>query len=134
MQPHAEQRFDLLDAQQRLLGRVGVERTEGELVLGTFSAGPAFPAVEHIFHDFEEAANAQALAVVEECDAAIAALGLHLQSPDGSQGIAIHDVQIWSDGGMSCRLGPRAPLPANGTGGAAQTANPTPAPGSVSGK
>jgi hypothetical protein len=31
-------------------------------------------------------------------------LGLHLCWPDAREPIAIQDVQIWSDGGMTCRL------------------------------
>jgi hypothetical protein len=104
MQPQAGQVFQLLDAQEQLLGQVRVERTEADLVLGNFVPGPGFPAVQSVFLAFEKAANSQALAVVDELDAAIAALGLHLRSPDSPQRFDIHDVQIWSDGGITFRI------------------------------
>jgi len=60
--------------------------------------------MKRLFQDFEAAANLQALSAVDELDTEIAALGLHLRTPDGSQRIKIHDVQIWSDGDMTCKL------------------------------
>ncbi len=58
-----------------------------------------------VFQEFEEAVNGQDLGVVERLDSGIAALGLHLRSPEGSLLTDVHDVQIWSDGGISCRIG-----------------------------
>jgi hypothetical protein len=52
----------------------------------------------------EDATDLQALHKVDELDAVIDALGLHLRWVDGSQELPIRDVQIWSDGAMSCRL------------------------------
>ncbi len=98
----------LTDRRRRQIGQFTIESRENELIMGRFVPGPAFPAVEQLFRDFEEAANAQALSVVDEFDAKIAALGLCLRSPDGLQRIRIHDVQIWSDGGITCRLARRA--------------------------
>lgn len=105
MQLHAEQTVHLIDAEGRQIGQIVIERSEDKLVFGKFVPGPAFPAVQHLFRDFEEAADLQALRVVDELDAAIEALGLHLRSPDGPQHVEIHDVQIWSDSGITCRLG-----------------------------
>jgi hypothetical protein len=31
-------------------------------------------------------------------------LGLHLQWPDAREPVAVRDVQIWSDGRITCRL------------------------------
>jgi hypothetical protein len=101
----ASQTVHLLDASQRLLGRVIVERSSDDLITGTFQPGPGYPVAGDLFRRFEEAANSQALSVVEEIESAIAALGLSLSVPDGSQRQAIRDVQIWSDGGFSCRPG-----------------------------
>jgi hypothetical protein len=114
MQRQAEPTIQLLDAEQRPLGQVTIERCEDRLLFGKFVPGPAFPAVEHLFRAFEEAVNAQALSVVEELDAAIAALGLHFRWPEDSQAVAIHDVQIWSDGEMTCRLSGHALAEKNG--------------------
>ncbi|MBI1923028.1 hypothetical protein HYR99_02135 [Candidatus Poribacteria bacterium] len=94
---------ELIDVKQQQMGEVTIERHEGNLILGTFVPCPAFSATEQIFQDFEEAVEVQALNVVDELDAQIAELGLHLRFPDGKR-IKIHDVQIYSDGGMSFRL------------------------------
>jgi hypothetical protein len=104
MQQDAEQIVDLLDNQQRRIGQMRIERQEENLLVGTFVPGPDFPSVEPLFHAFEEAADVQALSVIDELDTAIAALGLHLCSPGAPEPMAIQDVQIWSDGGISCRL------------------------------
>ena len=95
---------EIIDTEQRQLGRMRIERQEEDLLYGTFVPGPAFPGVEQLFHEFEAAVEVQALHVIETLDAAIAALGLHLQWPDAREPIAIQDVQIWSDGSITCRL------------------------------
>lgn len=107
MQLRAGQVAQLADRRRRQVGEITIECRENDLITGNFEPSPAFLTVEQLFRDFEEAVNAQALSVVDELDTAIAALGLHLRSPDGSQRINIHDVQIWSDGGISCRLSRR---------------------------
>jgi len=94
----------LMDTEQRQLGQVRIDRQEADLLYGTFMPGTAFSSVEHLFHEFEAAVEVQALSVIETLDAAIAALGLHLQWPDTREPIAVQDVQIWSDGSMTCRL------------------------------
>jgi hypothetical protein len=95
---------DLVDTEQRQLGQMRIERQEEDLLYGMFTPGPAFPNVEPLFHEFEAAVEVQALHVVETLDAAIAALGLHLQWPDTREPITVQDVQIWSDGTITCRL------------------------------
>ena len=111
MQPQIEPTLDLFDAQQRHIGQLIVDLRDGELLGGKFVMGPAFPMVEHMFRGFEEAVNSQALAVVDDFDTAIEALHLYLRSLDGSERISIHDVQIWQDGRMTCRLSEPAVVP-----------------------
>ena len=81
-----------------------IERQEADLLWGTFVPGPAFPSVEQLFHAFEAAVEVQALHVIETLDAAIAALGLSLQRSNAGEPMAVQDVQIWSDGTITCRL------------------------------
>jgi hypothetical protein len=96
------QPLPLMDAQKRHIGNVVPDRQESGLLSGTFSAGTSFPSVASLFQAFEEAADNQALAAVDWLDREIAALGLRLELPDG-QIVPVSDVQIWSDGNMSCR-------------------------------
>ena len=96
--------LDLMDTEQRQLGQMRIERQEEDLLYGTFMPGLAFPSVEQLFHEFEAAVEVQALHVIEPLDAAIAALGLHLQRSNAREPIVVQDVQIWSDGTITCRL------------------------------
>jgi hypothetical protein len=99
------QLIHLMDSSGRQIGQVVIERSEGDLVTGEFSPGPAFTEVQGLFQAFEEAADLQALSAVDELDTQIGSLGLHARDPDDSQCIGVHDLQIWSDGGVSFRLG-----------------------------
>jgi hypothetical protein len=105
MQLQSEQVVQLIDQQGHQVGRIEIERREENLVFGRFVPGPAFSTVQHLFQEFEEAVDTQALSVVEELDAAIVALGLHVHTPSDSQRREAHDVQIWSDGSITCRVG-----------------------------
>lgn len=94
----------LMDAKQRNIGKVRIDSTVEKLLVGEFVPGSDFALVEEIFGKFEKAVNIQALGVVDQLDKQIVALGLQLYSPEHRQSIKIRDVQIWSDGGFSCRL------------------------------
>lgn len=104
MSQYVGHNVELIDAEQRQLGQMRIERQEEDLLYGTFAPGPAFPLVEQLFQEFEAAVEVQALHVIEKLDAAIAVLGLRLQRPDTSDSIAVQDVQIWSEGSITCRL------------------------------
>ncbi|ETW95577.1 MAG: hypothetical protein ETSY1_30040 [Candidatus Entotheonella factor] len=112
MQLCAEQIVDLVDNKQQHIGQVRVERQEDDLVVGTFLPGENFACIAPLFRDFEEAVDAQALHVIDELDTKIAALGLQLRYPGLSDLTAIRDVQIWSDGGLTCRLCSESVIPA----------------------
>lgn len=94
----------IIDGQDRALGEMTVETRDGNLLCGKFAPGPAFSAVSGLFRNYEEAVNSQALGVVATLDKQIADLGLRLRSQSGAGLLELHDVQIWSDGGISCRL------------------------------
>lgn len=121
MQPNKGQTFHLVDAEQRQLGQIAVEDRKDRLVFGRFAPGPAFPNVERLFRDFEEAVDAQALGVVDDLDAAIARLGLMLRSTDGSDSVEVHDVQIWSDGDVTFQLCSKSASPSRKTPKSADT-------------
>ena len=104
MSQHVGHIVELVDTEQQQIGQMHIERQEEDLLCGTFVPGPAFPSVAQLFHEFEAAVEVQALHVIETLDAAIAALGLHLQRSIAREPIAVQDVQIWSDGTITCRL------------------------------
>lgn len=107
--------MELLATVHQKLGHMQMARQEGDVLFGTFHPEAAFQYVAPLFRDFEASVDAQALHALETFDAAIAALGLHLRDPITCEAYAVVDVQIWSDGGMTCRLGlesmASAPLP-----------------------
>ena len=106
--------LQLIDAKRRDIGEVSIDSKVEQLLTGEFAPGSHFSRVEELFQKFEEAVNVQALSIVDQLDKQIAALGLQLYSPDHGQSIKIHDVQIWSDGGFSCRLTLETARSANG--------------------
>src|SRR5438132_140665 len=117
----AEQTLDLVDAQERRLGQISIERSEGLVVFGRWTPGPDFGEVASLFRDFEAAADSQALSVVDQIERSIAALVLRLQSPNSSESVEVRDVQSWSDGGVTFR--PCAPA-GNGRNGAQTRSEP----------
>ncbi len=104
MQLQSEQVIQLIDRQGHQIGQIEIERREENLIFGRFVPDSAFSTMQHLFQEFEEAVDAQALSVVDELDTAIATLGLHLNMPGDSQCLEAHDVQIWRDGSISCRV------------------------------
>lgn len=100
--PISAKQLSLLDARQRPIGQIMLERCQDDMIFGQFVPGKAFATVEQLFQEFEEAVDAQALSIVDQLDAEIAALGLCLRF--GTQVTKIKDVQIWSDGGITFQL------------------------------
>jgi hypothetical protein len=84
----------LRDGQDRELGRVVIERVEGDLVFGQFTPGPDYSQVERLFAEYVEAANYQLLSTVGELDERISALGLRLHAAGETALPGIFDVQI----------------------------------------
>ncbi|MBI1917170.1 MAG: hypothetical protein HYS12_20895 [Planctomycetes bacterium] len=98
-----QQRLELLDGHRRTLGRVEIERVQGDLVFGRFTPAEDFVAVEGLFADYIEAANDQLLSAVADLDQTIASLGLSFRAEDGSDLVGIADVQI-GEGTINFRL------------------------------
>ena len=92
----------LSDASGTSLGTVEIARAEGGLVLGTFRPAAPFATVAELFLQFEEYVEAAALAVLPEIERQIASLNLHVGRA-GESLVPADDVQIFSDGGFSCR-------------------------------
>ena len=115
MQLQSRQIVHLVDPLGHEIGQIEIERTEDSLIFGRFVPGPAFSNVQHLFQAFEGAVDVQALSVVEELDTAIAALGLRLYTPSDSQYIETHDVQIWNNGSVTCRVGSATVSTKNGS-------------------
>jgi hypothetical protein len=102
----------LTDASGTLLGGVDVAAIEHDHVLGTFCPLGTFAVVAGLFRRFEEHVEAAALAVLPEIERQIAALNLRI-GRSGEPSVPACDVQIYSDGGFSCR--PVVPVGGNGS-------------------
>lgn len=98
----------MTDAAGRDIGTLCVEEVRGDCLIGTFTPGADYPAVEPLFRAFAEIVEDQVLSLLDQVAAPIEALGIRL-----SDGTPVHDVQIYPDGGASCRL--PAPVGRNGT-------------------
>lgn len=120
------ERLALSDARGTVLGTVAVEEVCGDALLGAFVPGPGFAAFAELFRRFDEHVEAGALAVLPGIESEIAALGLCV-SRAGEDAAPADVVQIYSDGGFSCR--PRVSVTRNGTPvGARPTNRTTPNP------
>jgi hypothetical protein len=104
MRPTAGHTVPLTDGRGRDIGRVIVERVDDDLIEGAFEPGADFGAVRQLFLDFEEAVNLQALGAADRLGGEIDALRFRLGVEGQSESIDVFDVQIWSEGGISCRL------------------------------
>lgn len=104
MQLQKDAMLHLVDAFYRPVGQIMVEEYENDLISGEFIPGPAFGSMEDLFLSFEEAVEAQAFSMVDELDAQIAVLGLRLYWSSEIPLTEVEDVQIWSDGGITCKL------------------------------
>ena len=98
----ANQIVKLTDRAGRDIGRLAVERVDGDLLLGTFTPGADYSMVSEIFDGFAEAVDHGSLSVVDNFDKQIAALGIQVTL--GELNVPAHDVQIYSDGAASCRM------------------------------
>jgi len=112
MAPFApNEQLSLSDARGTVLGTITVEEVCGAAILGAFAPGPGFGAFAETFRRFDEHVEAGALAILPGIESEIAALGLCVARP-GEDAVPADVVQIYSDGGFSCR--PRVPVLHNG--------------------
>lgn len=102
----ATQTVRLTDAEARDLGRVQIESLEGGLLRGDFEPGSDYPSVEPIFRFFSDVVEQQSFSFLDEAESAVARLGVRLRVNDSRDPIPVHDVQIYPDGGFSCRFPP----------------------------
>ncbi len=109
----ASQTISLTDAAGAVLGSARVESVSAGLILGDFTPGPGFRAVEAVFRHFADVVDQQAFTYADEAEAAVARLGIAIRPSGRGEPIPVHDVQIYPDGGFSCRL----PAGRNGTSG-----------------
>ena len=85
-------------------GSVRIEDISDGQVLGDFTPGPDFRAVEPIFHHFSDVVEQQSFGYLDAAERAIAALGVVIRFEGEGNDIPVHDLQIFTDGGFSCRL------------------------------
>src|SRR3954451_4714129 len=95
------------DALGRDLGSVAVESVHEGLIIGEFTPGPDYPAVEPVFREFSQMVEDFTLSLIDEAAAAIDRLGVTVRADASRPPVPVWDVQIYPDGGFSCRLPPR---------------------------
>ncbi len=92
------------DALDRSLGHVRVESVEGDFLMGEFTPGPDYGEVEPIFTRFSEMVEQFSLSFLDQIESKIAELGIRVSSKTSTRPTFVDSVQIYSDGGFSCRL------------------------------
>lgn len=100
--PMAALEMALWTADGRQLGQVRAFSVYAHRILGEFTPGPDYPSAEPLFRYFEELVNDQIISLMDDAMADIDALEIIASVPEGE--VAVRDVQIYSDGGFSCRL------------------------------
>lgn len=103
----------LSDSAGRDLGTVAVESIRDGLIVGDFTPGPDYPAVEPAFRAFSEMVEDFSLSLIDHAAEAIARIGVTVRADASHPPVAVWDVQIYPDGGFSCRLPPK-PAERNG--------------------
>jgi hypothetical protein len=93
--------YGLYDKSGRRLGSVRVDGVRSNTLTGTFTEAPMFATVSNVFRRFEELVESNALAVLPDAEKEIAELGLVIRADSD---LPVSDVQIYSDGGFSCRV------------------------------
>lgn len=99
-----QQTLYLTDVQGRRLGRVSIDRIEGDRVLGRFTPEDAFDAVRPLFAEFEAVVNDQLFSEADRLSHQIDRLGLSLISADAAGQLAVCDVQIMAVSAFCCRV------------------------------
>jgi hypothetical protein len=99
-----QQTLDLTDHQGRCLGRVSIDRIEGNRLFGRFTAEQEFVEVQRLFRDLEEAVNDQIFSLVDKLSGDIDRLELKLASPDRAEQLQVCDTQIMNGTDFCCRV------------------------------
>ena len=99
-----QQLLYLSDSHGRRLGRVAIERIEGNRLLGRFTPEEGFAAARDLFDEFEAAVNEQIFREADRLSREIDRLGLNLRNADAAEELAVCEVQIMAVGGFCCRV------------------------------
>jgi hypothetical protein len=94
----------LTDAQGRQLGRVSIDRIEGNRVFGRFTPEAGFAPLRALFEGLEEAANDQLFSEADRLGQQIDRLGLHLSGSGPAEQLVVCDVQIMNTSAFCCRI------------------------------
>jgi hypothetical protein len=92
------------DLRGRELGTVAIESVQNGLVAGEFAPGPDYAEVEPAFRALADMVDQNSFHFIDEVMGVIAQLGVTIRADPSRPPIRVHDVQIYPDGGFSCRL------------------------------
>jgi hypothetical protein len=94
----------LTEAQGRMLGRVSIQRIEGNRVFGSFAPEADYASVRAVFKALEEAANDQLFDEADRLSQQIDRFGLRLLGANAAEQLIVCDVQIMNGRDLCCRI------------------------------
>jgi len=94
----------LVDRSNKILGRITVERAEGNLRLGTFTPIDWPTNLQALFHRYDTMINEQILSALDAIEDEIDSYGFGISAEYPSEYTPIFDLQITHDNRVSFRL------------------------------
>jgi hypothetical protein len=95
--------YELIDRDDRVLGRVRVDEVRGRVFLGSITPSQAFNDVRALFAQHEDMVNQQVFPVVDELEEEIAALKLRLRDVATGETRELANVQIMNEDDITFR-------------------------------
>ena len=86
------------------LGTVHIEDIKEGRIHGEFVPSEHFGTYEPIFRRYTEIVEEQAFTYLDQIESEIARLGITIQFDETDEPERVYGVQIFTDGGFSCRL------------------------------
>ena len=94
----------LTNAEWAFLGSLSLERIEGDRVFGRFVPGEDFAPLYELLGQFETAVDEQLFDDADQLREQIDSLGLGLTDSEGTEQLAVCDVQVMEASAFSCRV------------------------------
>ena len=100
----ATKTLNVLIPDHGVIGKVQIEEIKEGRIHGEFVPSEQFGEYEPIFRRYTEIVEGQAFTYLDQIESEIARLGITIQFDESDAPEHVYSVQIFTDGGFSCRL------------------------------